>query len=61
MRRPLRPGLSFQFQNLEKMLTDDDRKHIERQTGVAVSNGQGKQLSWRYCKANFHFKATRKG
>jgi len=28
-------------QNLEKMLTDDDRKHIERQTGVAVSNGQG--------------------
>merc|ERR1711970_802461 len=28
-------------QNLEKMLTDDDRKHIERQTGVALNNEQG--------------------
>ena len=29
------------LQNLEKMLTDDDRKHIERQTGVALNNEQG--------------------
>merc|ERR1711970_300600 len=28
-------------QNLEKMLTDDDRKHIERRTGVALNNEQG--------------------
>merc|ERR1719192_2446612 len=30
-------------QNLEKMLTDDDRKHIEKQTGVAMKDDQSQE------------------
>ena len=43
----LKPRLTnYLFQNLEKMLTADDRKHIEKHTGVAMNNENSKYDSF---------------